>query len=213
MSDTIEFADLTQLNAEARACNLCYHKLPLGPKPIFQTHIRAKILIAGQAPGRLAHASGIPFMDKSGDRLRKWMGISEAVFYNPHNIAIVPLGFCYPGKVKSGDAAPIPECAEKWQAPFKAHLPNIKLTLLIGLYAQRWHLGKTRKPTLTQTVMNWREYYLEDRTKERSTKDRGTLLIPLPHPSPRNNIWMAKNQWFERELLPELKTIIADILE
>lgn len=207
MKNNIEFTDLSQLQTAALACTLCADKLPLGPKPIIQTHINAKILIAGQAPGSIAHASGIPFMDKSGERLRAWMGLSEAQFYNPENVAIVPMGFCYPGKAKSGDAPPLKECAQKWQKPFKVHLPNIRLKLLIGLHSQRWHLGAACKPSLTQTVMDWREYYFGV-----CSDGKQAFNIPLPHPSPRNNIWMAKNAWFVEGLLPELKSIVRDVL-
>lgn len=188
---------LAQLTAAARDCRLCEHKLPLGAKPIIQTHSQAKILIVSQAPGSIAHASGVPFMDKSGERLRDWMGISVDDFYNPQNIAIVPMGFCYPGKAKSGDVPPLIECAQTWQAQFEAFLPNIKLRLLIGLHAQKWHLGSACKDTLTQTVQNWKTYY--------ETADLPMPNIPMPHPSPRNNIWLAKNAWFEQDLVPTLR--------
>lgn len=194
---------LDKLCKEARSCKLCINKLPLGAKPIFQAHTQSKILIVGQAPGLLAHNLGRPFMDKSGERLRAWMGISQDRFYNSEDIAILPMGFCYPGKAKSGDLPPLVQCAEKWQAPFMSHLPNIKLKLFIGLHAQRWYLGKKCKTTLTQTVKQWREY---------SESDLQVIQIPLPHPSPRNNIWLAKNAWFEQDVLPELRMYVANLL-
>jgi uracil-DNA glycosylase len=151
----------------------------------------ARILIAGQAPGRKVHESGVPFDDASGDRLRDWMGITRDTFYDPSYIAILPMGFCYPGTGKSGDLPPRPECATLWRRQLLDLLPNIELTLVIGGYAMDWHLPARRKKNLTDTVRNWRAY--------------PDGILPLPHPSPRNNIWLKKNPWFDVELLPVLR--------
>ena len=159
---------------------------------------QATILIAGQAPGRRVHESGIPFDDPSGDRLRDWLGISKDVFYDPTKIAILPMGFCYPGTGKSGDHPPRPECAPAWRQQLMDSLPKIELTLVIGQFAQRWHLERTHK-NLTETVRAWRDY--------------GPNIMPLPHPSPRNNIWLKKNPWFVTELLPYLKKKAGDALQ
>lgn len=188
----------TALVEEVRACTLCAKNLPLGPRPVFQAHPAARILIAGQAPGRRVHESGLPFDDPSGDRLRDWMGIDKTVFYDARRIALLPMGFCYPGTGKSGDLPPRPECAEHWRQPLLDQLPNIRLTLVIGQYAQAWHLPRQGR-TLTETVQSWRDFAPD--------------IIPLPHPSPRNNIWLKKNPWFTDELLPELATRVHQILE
>lgn len=184
---------------EIKKCRECAMHLPLGPRPVFQMHPQAKILIAGQAPGIRVHETGIPFNDASGDRLRAWMGINRETFYDAKKIAILPMGFCYPGTGKSGDLPPRPECAKKWRKSLLAMLPDIKLTLIIGQYAQDWHLGSKQKPTLTETVRAWKEYWPE--------------ILVLPHPSPRNNIWLKKNSWFEKELIPPLKNRILELLE
>lgn len=184
---------------EVRRCKLCVPNLPLGPRPVLQIHPAAKILIAGQAPGCKVHETGTPFDDPSGDRLRDWMGIDKDTFYNPKQIAILPMGFCYPGTGKSGDLPPRPECADKWRNQLLALMPKIQLTLIIGQYAQDWHLGTRQKATLTETVKNWKEYRPE--------------LLPLPHPSPRNNIWLKKNPWFEEEILPYLRNRIRQLNE
>ena len=162
-----------------------------------QVNTKAKILIAGQAPGRRVHASGIPFDDPSGVRLRDWMGVTPEQFYNPDLFAIVPMGFCFPGTGKSGDLPPRPECAETWRERVLNQLPDIKSTLVIGKYAQDYHFDQGAK-TVTELVNNWKEYWPE--------------RIPLPHPSPRNNLWLRKNPWFESELIPHLQTHIATIL-
>lgn len=182
----------------ARACDICKAHLPLGPRPIFQVDQQAKLLIVSQAPGIRAHNSGIPFEDASGERLRNWMNVSPKTFYDTTKVAILPMGFCYPGRGKSGDLPPRAECAAKWRNPFLQQLKNIEITLVIGQYAQAWHLGNKRKPTLTETVKNWRQYWPEQAV--------------LPHPSPLNNIWLKKNAWFEDEVLPVLKTAISRIL-
>lgn len=187
-----------QLIATVRSCDLCEAELPLGPRPVLQVGSSARILIAGQAPGTKVHASGVPFDDASGDRLRQWMQIDRNTFYNSRDIAIVPMGLCYPGRGKSGDLPPIPRCATTWRAQLLDTLPNIQLTLAIGMYAQDWHL-KTRAKTLTETVRNWANY--------------AESVLPLPHPSPRNNIWLKKNPWFEEELLPVLRHRVRRALD
>ena len=187
-----------QLLREVRACTLCREQLPLGPRPVFQFHPRARILIAGQAPGRKVHERGVPFQDASGDRLRDWLGIDARVFYDPQCIALLPMGFCYPGTGASGDLPPRPECAAAWRAKLLARLVDVRLTLAVGRYALAWHLGDSARPTLTETVLAWREHW--------------PRLLPLPHPSPRNNIWLKRNPWFERELLPELRGHVRQLL-
>ena len=187
---------MTSIINEARACTICAKHLPLGPRPVFQISPTAKILIAAQAPGIRVHESGRPFTDPSGDRLREWMGIDESIFYDETRIAIVPMGFCYPGTGKSGDLPPRKECAPAWRAPLLATAPDIKLTLVIGQYSHAWHLKGRQKKNLTETVKGWREFADQN-------------IIPLPHPSPRNNIWLKKNPWFAQDLLPALREIIA----
>ena len=184
--------------AAVRACEICKPQLPLGPRPVFQISQTARILVVGQAPGRRAHETCIPFNDPSGERLRSWMGIDRSVFYDSGRIALLPMGFCYPGTGKSGDLAPRPECAEKWRKQLLAFLPDVQLTLVIGQFAQAWHLGERQKDSLTQTVKNWKEYWPKS--------------VTLPHPSPRNNIWLRKNPWFEEEILPVLKERVSQLL-
>jgi len=181
---------IIKLVDDIQSCTLCADQLPLGPRPIVQISPKASILIAGQAPGSKVHQSGIPFDDPSGERLREWMGISREVFYDVKKIAILPMGFCYPGKGKSGDLPPLPLCEKTWRQKILNQLPGIKLLLPIGQYAHAWHLSD-RKKTLTETVQSWREF--------------GDGILPLPHPSPRNNIWLSKNLWFERDLVPLLQ--------
>lgn len=188
---------LTTLAREARACRTCAAALDHEPRPVFSVHRDARLLLVGQAPGSKVHASGTPWADASGKRLRTWLGMDEPTFYDPKVVAILPMGFCYPGRGKSGDLPPRPECAPQWMAPMVAGMPNIGLTLLIGMYAQRWFLGERAKATLTKTVTAWRDYV-----------DDGFMV--LPHPSPRNNIWLRKNPWFEDELVPELQRRVAD---
>jgi uracil-DNA glycosylase len=173
--------------AEARQCTFC-ENLPLGPKPIFQLGIQARILIVGQAPGRLTHAKGLPFDDVSGDRLRLWMGIERDIFYDDSKLACLPMGFCYPGKGKGGDLPPRPECAPRWRPRLLPLLTNIKLTLVIGQYAQAFHFPNDRC-SLTEMVRAW----------------DGSSVIPLPHPSPRNGVWLRANPWFETDVLPRLR--------
>jgi uracil-DNA glycosylase len=184
--------------AAARACTICKAYLPLGPRPVFQIAPTARILIVGQAPGRRVHETGITFNDPSGDRLRTWMGIDREAFYDAARIAILPMGFCYPGTGKSGDLPPRRECAAQWRRPLLGFLPNIALTLVIGRYAHDWHLGDRQKASLTETVKNWKAYWPD--------------ILALPHPSPRNNIWLRRNPWFEEEVLPELKKRINKLL-
>jgi uracil-DNA glycosylase len=186
---------LTQLLAEIRACRVCEASLPCGPRPVVQAGRAARLRIIGQAPGRKVHETGIPWNDASGDRLRSWLGLSAAQFYDPDKVAILPIGFCYPGKASSGDNPPRPECAPLWHARLNAQLPDVHLTLLIGQYAQAYYLGARRKPSLTETVRAWRDYL-------------PTGIIPLPHPSPRNQPWLAKNPWFEADLLPGIRAAV-----
>lgn len=191
-------AALASLLAEVRACTVCAAHLPLGPRPILQVHASARILIAGQAPGTKAHTSGIPFNDPSGDRLRAWLGVSREVFYDPERVAIVPMGFCFPGKAKSGDLPPRPECAPLWRAPLLGHLKQLQLTLVIGQYALAYHLpGKGA--SLTEVVQDWRTHWPH--------------TVPLPHPSPRNQLWLKRNPWFEQELVPVLRARVAEVLQ
>lgn len=188
--------DFSQLLSAVRACRVCEDYLQ--PRPVLQVDPKARILIAGQAPGRRVHESGVPFDDPSGERLRDWMGVSAETFYNPESIAILPMGFCYPGTGQSGDLAPRRECAATWRAELLASLPAVTLTLVIGQYAQKWHLQSPAK-NLTETVRSWEQY--------------GPGIIPLPHPSPRNNIWLKQNPWFTDRLLPELKRAVAAAIQ
>jgi uracil-DNA glycosylase len=194
-SGDTEFADLLEA---VKKCRLCADFLPMGPRPVVQLDPQATILIAGQAPGRRVHESGIPFDDPSGDRLREWLGVSKVEFYDPEKIAILPMGFCYPGTGKSGDLPPRPECKNAWRQQLLDQLTGIKLTLVIGQYAQKWHLPQVEK-NLTETVRAWKNY--------------APGVIPLPHPSPRNNIWLKKNPWFSKDLLPELREAVRRSLE
>lgn len=193
MSDT----KLKALLKEIRDCRICEPHLEHGIRPVLQVDHRAPILIAGQAPGRRVHESGVPFDDPSGDRLREWLGISRDVFYDARRVAILPMGFCYPGTGRSGDLAPRPECADAWRSTVLAQLEGVKLTLVIGQYAARWHLG-IGKESLTATVKNWKQYR--------------PACLPLPHPSPRNNIWLKKNPWFSEEVLPYLRRRVRQLL-
>lgn len=186
------------LLADIRACRICRQHLPHGVRPVLQFHRDARILIAGQAPGNKVHASGVPFDDASGERLRVWMGVSRDDFYDATKIAILPMGFCYPGTGKSGDLPPRPECAPAWRAQLLNALRRLQLTLVIGSYAQAWHLG-AEVANVTTAVQGWRSYWPKQ--------------VPLPHPSPRNNIWLRRNPWFEAELLPRLRARIARVLK
>ena len=196
-SNSIKVTDISAVLEEVRACHRC-EDLALGPKPIVQLNPNAKILIAGQAPGRKTHHKGIPFDDPSGDRLRDWMGIDRETFYDPSSIAILPMAFCYPGTGKSGDLAPPPQCAEQWRTQLLSLIPNIQFTLVIGQYALDWHLGDQQQRTLTGTVKQWQDHWPD--------------VLPMPHPSPRNNRWLKSNPWFAQEVLPMLKKRVASLL-
>ena len=189
---------LNGLVTQVRACTICAPHLPDGIRPVVQANSKAKILIAGQAPGRRVHASGIPFDDPSGDRLRDWIGVTPKQFYNSELFAIVPMGFCYPGTGKSGDLPPRPECAATWRARLLRQLPGIETSLVIGKYAHEYHFGKNNL-TVTKLVENWQQYWPGQ--------------IPLPHPSPRNNIWLKKNPWFEAEVVPVMRAHITSLLK
>lgn len=192
-------APLEKLLQDVRSCRACEAHLSLGPRPILQMSGSARILIVGQAPGIAVHRTGIPWNDPSGKTLRAWMEVDEAVFYDERRIAIIPMGYCYPGKGKSGDLPPRRECAELWLDKLLEYLPDIELTLLIGQYAQRHFLASRRKEMLTETVRSWQDY--------------GPEFLPLPHPSPRNRAWLKRNPWFESELLPVMRTRIAKVLD
>jgi len=180
-----------------RSCTVCVPHLPLGPRPVLQFHPDARILIAGQAPGRKVHASGVPFDDASGDRLRQWLGVSRESFYDPRQVAILPMGFCFPGTGRSGDLPPRPECAPAWRRPLLDQLRHLDLTLVLGRYAQAWHFPGA-VGSLTDLVRSWRTHW--------------PRVVPLPHPSPRNQLWLRRNPWFEQELLPALRQRIAEVL-
>ncbi len=187
------------LLAEIRACRVCADSLQLGPRPVLRGSTAAGILIAGQAPGTRVHETGIPFNDPSGDRLRRWMGVDAETFYDERRIAIVPMGFCYPGTApRGGDRPPKAECAPLWRARVMSHLPNVRLVIVVGMYAQAWHLGDRAKSNLTETVKAWREYMPE--------------IMPIPHPSWRNNGWLRRNPWFEQEALPVLRGAVRELL-
>lgn len=191
--------DLAALLAEVRACRLCAEHLPLGPRPVLRAKPGARLLIIGQAPGTRVHETGIPWNDRSGDVLREWLDVDSDTFYDESRIAIVPMGFCYPGvDPRGGDNPPRPECAEAWHDALLAALPKVELTLLVGMYAQKRYLGKERKRTLTDTVAAWRDY--------------GPRFLPLPHPSWRNLHWRRKNPWFEGEVVPELRARVQALL-
>lgn len=188
---------MKKLLKDIKKCVICNAHLPLGPRPVFSAHTDSKIVIIGQAPGTKVHVSGIPWDDASGKQLRKWLAVSDEDFYNDTKFAIIPMGFCYPGKGKSGDLPPRPECAPQWHSPLFNKLKNVELIILIGMYAQNYYLRKTAKKTLTATVKNYTEYLPK--------------YFPLPHPSPRNRFWLTKNPWFESDVLPELRLRIKGL--
>jgi uracil-DNA glycosylase len=190
--------ELEHLLREIRACRLCEAQLPLGPNPVLRAGAGARLLIVGQAPGARVHASGIPWDDASGRRLREWLQLDAATFYDEQRVAIVPMGFCYPGKAGSGDAPPRPECRATWHPRLMPLLPEVGLTLLIGQYAQAYFLAARRKPSLGETVRAWRDYL--------------PAHLPLPHPSPRNVAWFKANPWFEAEVLPVLRERVRGLL-
>ncbi|MGE0348695.1 uracil-DNA glycosylase family protein [Hydrogenophaga sp.] len=190
-------ASVAAILKDVRACSLCAAHLPQGPRPVLQFHPAARILIAGQAPGRKVHASGVPFDDASGERLRDWLGVSREVFYDARQIAILPMGFCYPGTGSSGDLPPRPECASTWQPVLMPRLRRLRLTLVVGRHALAHYLpGETG--SIAEAVLRWR--------------DQQTDVMPLPHPSPRNNLWLARQPWFERDLIPVLRERVAQAL-
>jgi len=189
---------LAKLLADVRACDICAKDLPLGPRPTLAAATQSKILIIGQAPGTRVHATGIPWNDPSGERLRSWLGVEPDDFYDVTKFAIIPMGFCYPGRLpRGGDAPPRRECAPAWHEKLLAALPNIELTVLIGMYAQNYYL-QARRRTLTETVTNWREF--------------APAIIPTPHPSWRTTAWQKKHPWFEAELVPELQRRVAQLI-
>jgi uracil-DNA glycosylase len=197
---------LDRLAADIRACRICLgsnsgRPMPHQPRPVVVPSATARILIAGQAPGTKVHATGLPFNDASGDRLRNWLGVSRDEFYDPGKFAIVPMGFCFPGQdAKGGDLPPRRECAPAWRPRLLALMPQIELVLAIGLYAQSWHLGEMRRASLNQAVMDWRDIHAATSVPK---------VLPLPHPSWRNSGWIRKNPWFETELLPFLRSEIG----
>ncbi len=188
----------SSLLTEIRQCTACEPHLSHGANPVIQAHPNARLLIIGQAPGIKVHESSIPWNDASGERLREWLGIGSDTFYDEQKVAIVPMGFCYPGKGKSGDLPPRKECAELWHKKVLQSLPNIQMTLLIGQYAQNYYLKQRTTNTLTETVKIWQVWAPE--------------FLPLPHPSPRNNIWLKKNPWFESEVIPYIRKHISEHL-
>jgi uracil-DNA glycosylase len=187
------------LLADIRACRLCEAHLPLGPRPVLQASATSRLLIVSQAPGRKVHLSGVPFDDVSGARLREWLGIDRDTFYDAGRVAIVPMGFCFPGSGRSGDLPPRPECAPTWHPRLLPLLTQVRLTLVIGQYAQVGLLGTARGNSLTDTVRSWRTHLAHG-------------LLPLPHPSPRNRPWVMHNPWFEQELLPVLRERVSLLL-
>lgn len=189
---------MNKLINDIKNCKACEAHLEDGLNPVIAVGKTSRILIIGQAPGKIVHNTGIPWNDKSGDNLRHWLGIDRETFYDTKNIAIMPMGFCYPGKGKSGDLPPRPECAPLWHQKLLAWMPRIQLTLLVGQYAQNYYLGNRAKSTLTETVFHFHDYLPH--------------YFPLPHPSPRNNIWQAKNKWFAQNVIPELQKNIQQIL-
>jgi uracil-DNA glycosylase len=192
-------AALEALLTEIRACTLCAAHLPLGPRPILRAKPSARLMIVGQAPGTKVHESGIPWNDPSGDRLRDWLAIDREAFYDETRIAIVPMGFCYPGRAKNGgDNPPRPECAPTWHERVIAHLPALELIVLAGAYAQRHYLADRGGRTMTETVAAWRDY--------------APRIVPLPHPSWRTRAWVKKNPWFQTELLPPLRDRVAALV-
>ena len=185
------------LLGDVRACTICKDHLPLGPRPVVQLHPDARILIAGQAPGRKVHESGVPFDDASGNRLREWLGVSHEQFYDAKQIALLPMGFCFPGTGKSGDLPPRPECEPAWRSQLLDQLGGLEMTVVLGQYAQAYHFGRS-KQSLTELVKSWQSYWPK--------------LIPLPHPSPRNNIWLRRNPWFEADVVPALRERVTEVL-
>jgi uracil-DNA glycosylase len=206
---TVDSESLAQLATRARSCRMCWDVFPGAalqhePRPLFRVSESARICIASQAPGIRAHVTGLPFNDPSGDRLRTWMGVTRDEFYDEARVAIVPMGFCFPGYDQSGgDRPPLRDCAPTWRARFLARLPKIQLILCVGQYAQAYHLGPRRRASVTETVKDWRAILLTSETPS---------LLPLPHPSWRNSGWLKRNTWFEGELIPVLQAEVRRIL-
>ncbi len=190
---------MENLLEEILGCTICKDFLPLGVNPILSAHKSSKILLIGQAPGLKVHQNGIPWNDASGKRLRQWLNVSDETFYDAKNIALIPMGFCYPGKGKTGDLPPRKECAEAWHQQLVSKMQEAELVLLVGQYAQKYYLQENAKKTLTETVSNYKNYLPK--------------YFPLPHPSPRNRFWLSKNPWFEKEVIPELQDRIAALLD
>jgi len=183
-----------KLLVEARACTRCASHLPYGPRPVLRAAPPARLLIVGQAPGRRVHETGIPWNDPSGDRLREWMHLDRERFYDERRVAIIPAGLCYPGTGPGGDLPPRPECAPYWHPRLVPMLPKLQIALLVGAYAQSYYLGDRRRKTLTETVRAWRDYLPH--------------FLPMPHPSPRNQMWLKRNPWFAEEVLPFLRALV-----
>ncbi|MFQ5972238.1 MAG: uracil-DNA glycosylase family protein [Alphaproteobacteria bacterium] len=184
--------EFEHLLAEIRRCRICAEHLPLGPRPVLRLSPQARVLIVGQAPGTKVHDTGLPWNDRSGDRLREWLWLDRESFYDASRVGILPMGLCYPGRdARGGDKPPRPECGPQWHPQVRPRMTRVELTLLVGRYAQAYYLGKRRKRNLTETVAAWREY-LPD-------------LLPMPHPSWRTTAWQKRNAWFETKLLPELR--------
>lgn len=190
---------MQKLLSEIRACEVCKAHLPLGPRPIVAAQFNAKIIIIGQAPGTKVHETGVPWDDPSGAQLRKWLGVSDEVFYDESKIALVPMGFCYPGKGKGGDLPPRTECAPLWHQQLWDAMPHLELIILIGTYAQNYYLKGEMGKNLTETVKAYQKYLPK--------------YFPLPHPSPRNRFWLTKNPWFDIEVVKELQNKVKDCLE
>lgn len=190
-------ADVTldDLLAQVRACRICAEQLPLGPRPVLQAAPTARLLIVGQAPGRRVHDTGVPFNDPSGDRLRAWLALDRTTFYDASRVALVPMGFCYPGTTGAGDAPPRPECAPTWRRAVLAHLGEVRLTVAAGRYAHAYHLPL--RGSVTEVVRSWREC---------------GDVVPIPHPSPRNTGWLRRNPWFEAEVVPHLQDRVRQAL-
>lgn len=190
---------MERLLSEIRGCQVCKSHLPLGPRPVVAAHPNARIVIIGQAPGTKVHETGIPWDDPSGRQLRKWLNISDSVFYDESKIALMPMGFCYPGRGKGGDLPPRSECAPLWHHALLTGMPSLELIILIGTYSQHYYLGKKAKGTLTETVKRHQDFLPK--------------YFPLPHPSPRNRFWQSKNPWFGKEVVPVLQKRVAGILD
>lgn len=199
VKSTAHHRSLDALLRDVRACRICEGVLPLGPRPVLRASVTARILVVGQAPGTRVHETGVPWNDPSGDRLRAWMDVDRETFYDEARIAIVPMGYCYPGRnARGGDLPPRPECAQHWLPRLLALLPHIEFTVLAGQYAQRHYLGERAKGPLSETVRRWREFF--------------PRYLPVPHPSPRNTNWLKNNPWFEKEVVPSLRKRVRELL-